>query len=806
MMPHVSLLAESVTRTAFEFGRIQSNTDWILPIAVFVGLFLYVVAMYRRDTAELSPAWAVLLVTLRTVALAGVLVVYLEPQWRNERDVVQNSRVVILVDSSLSMASDDHDATPSEPNRSQQVAGLLADGKLLGELRKTHEVAVFRFDDEVQGVASFDRLPPNVANEAADEKKSNEPRIDWSTKLAPDGPETRLGQALRQVINDERGSPLSGVVVFTDGQQNAGSEASSVVSLAREVGVPIYPVGIGSDKLPVNVRISDLVVPARAYPGDAFTVTGYVQAQGMPGKTVMVELMSRTADAGGEGPARLERSEQVTLGAGGEAVPVKFQITPDKPGRRTLILRLRAPSEDRNADDNQREASVEVVTHKTRVLLVAGGATREYQFLRNVLYRDKNVDVDVLLQTGNEGISQEADELLDDFPSTREAMFAYDAVVAFDPDWRDLDATQVDLLNRWVGEQAGGLVVIAGPIYMDAWLQGPGLDKIRELYPVEFSRRIAVVDEGRYGSKTAAPLDFTRDGIEAQFLWLGDTASTSTEAWSDFKGVYGFYDVRGPKLGATVYARFGQERAGAGDAAPAYMVGQYFGSGQVFYLGSGEMWRLRGERDGLFEAFYTKLIRHVSQGRLARGSSRGLMMTEGDRFTPGNTVEVRAQLTNAHLEPLEQPKVAATVVGPDGALDPLELKADATRLGNYRGSFTVRREGSYRIELLVPESKDVRLTAGPIQVTVPDIERDHIQRNDAVLGELASQTGGRYFIGLNAAMGGSGPSLVEQLRDASRTTTLAAAPDRLWDNYWVLGVICGALSLEWLTRRLLKLA
>jgi hypothetical protein len=181
-------------------------------------------------------------------------------------------------------------------------------------------------------------------------------------------------------------------------------------------------------------------------------------------------------------------------------------------------------------------------------------------------------------------------------------------------------------------------------------------------------------------------------------------------------------------------------------------------------------------------------------------------MTEGDRFTPGNTVEVRAQLTNAHLEPLEQPKVAATVVGPDGALDPLELKADATRLGNYRGSFTVRREGSYRIELLVPESKDVRLTAGPIQVTVPDIERDHIQRNDAVLGELASQTGGRYFIGLNAAMGGSGPSLVEQLRDASRTTTLAAAPDRLWDNYWVLGVICGALSLEWLTRRLLKLA
>jgi hypothetical protein len=38
-------------------------------------------------------------------------------------------------------------------------------------------------------------------------------------------------------------------------------------------------------------------------------------------------------------------------------------------------------------------------------------------------------------------------------------------------------------------------------------------------------------------------------------------------------------------------------------------------------MGSGELWRLRGIDVGYFERLYTQLVRHVSQGRLLRGSS-----------------------------------------------------------------------------------------------------------------------------------------------------------------------------------------
>jgi hypothetical protein len=51
--------------------------------------------------------------------------------------------------------------------------------------------------------------------------------------------------------------------------------------------------------------------------------------------------------------------------------------------------------------------------------------------------------------------------------------------------------------------------------------------------------------------------------------------------------------------------------------------------------------------------------------------------------------------------------------------------------------------------------------------------------------------------------------LVNQLKDRTETTYLAGVTDRDFEQRWMqtlLGVICGALCLEWLVRRLSKLA
>ena len=622
---------------------------WLVLATVCAAVLTYVVAMYRKDSVELSRGLRWALIALRLLALAGVLFYFFNLEKRTERQLIKNSRVLLLVDTSQSMGLPDS-PSPSGPEgktRIRQVIDTLAGGELLEQLRQRHDVVVYRFDQTSRPaeVASFAKrvsaeagtvavsaadayrqslresrwaavcagavlfvgvffvltyvivvrrsrdpergswtLPAGVfglilglvvlavanlrnpaveflavigwkepadpgrafGQGATDRPAAGEARqpedIDWQTELAARGLQTRLGDAVRYLANKERGGPIAGLVVFTDGRLNEGIEHTAAASLARLAEIAIYPVGLGSDRRPTNVRVVDLEAPERVYPGDRFTLTGYLQASGMPGRSVEVRLTSApTGVPDREKSETIEQEDRVELGGEGEIVTVKFEVTPNEAGRRTYQLAVKSPAGDSNPRDDSKTANVEIVERKTRVLLIAGGPSREYQFLRNMLYRDKDTASDVWLQTGVPGISQESNELLFSFPETAEELFEYDCIVAFDPDWARLDLLQIKNLEQWVADKAGGLVVIAGPIHTPQWAnvrQGDSrLDTIRALYPVVFySSGLATLGVGRFGGEEPWPLQFSREGLEAEFLWLEDTAVTSEAAWATFDG------------------------------------------------------------------------------------------------------------------------------------------------------------------------------------------------------------------------------------------------------------------------------
>jgi hypothetical protein len=812
------LLADGLERTVFELGRIQSNVDWLLPVAVLAALAVFVVFVYRADCVELGPLKATVLVTLRMAAFVGLFIMYLQPGWRTEQEVVHPSRVILLVDTSLSMdlpsaaaqASNDPETAPD--SRVAEVVAALEGGELLPELRSKHEVLVLKFDAETRRVANLARTNSPQAVTPVSVSPEPNTQIDWKAALTAQGGETRLGQAVRQVIQDEQMSPVAGIVVFSDGDLNAGIGYQAAAEAARESKLPLYTVGLGSERKPINVRVADFTAPARIHPGDSFAVTGYVQGEGLAGRDVTVELFSRGPDAAPNDPAAetLEASQTVTLPRDGEVVAVRLPLDGiDTPGRRVLEFKVRPPAEDRTPADNVQVADVEVVDQKTRVLLIAGGPGREYRFLRNQLFRDKEMQVDVWLQSGQPGMAQDAAKILEEFPTTKEELFAYDAIVAFDPDWRKLVDSQLELLEQWVAEQAGGLIVAAGPIHTDRWAHEPRLGKVRALYPVEFNERFSRFDDGRYGATQPRPPHWTREGLETEFLWVDDTAAGSAKAWEDFPGFYGYYTVRGPKPGATVYSYFSDPELPEDDPQTVFLAGQFFGAGRVVYMSSAEFWRLRAADEGFFERFYTKLIRNVSQGRLLRGSTRGNLLVERDRYNVGNSVVVKAQLTDVRLEPLTAPSVDLEVQLPSGKLQTVLLKPDDARPGMFSGQFTALEEGAYELSLVIPESQDERLSRR-IQARVPDLEREHPERNDALLQALAQASGGQYYVGIDAMAGRTGlPPVWNQLKDMTRQTFVTGAPDPVWQRDWLRWLmigITGVLCLEWLLRRLWRLA
>ncbi len=255
--------------------------------------------------------------------------------------------------------------------------------------------------------------------------KKNEPKeqkaqVVWKEQLLPQGAETRIGENLKYIIDKERGGPIAGIILYSDGGNNAGLSYEIAAGDAAGAMIPVYSVGLGSDKRPVNVRVVDLEAPERVYPGDKFTLTGYVQAINSSRTNLTVELFS--ADKDGKGETK-EEEQTVDVGSSGKVVPIKFEHTPKEQGVRIFRLRVQSVQGELDKKDNEKTAKVEIVDRKTKVLLVASGPTREFIFLRNQLFRDKETTVDVLLQSGRPGISQEADDILNEFQSSEEELF-----------------------------------------------------------------------------------------------------------------------------------------------------------------------------------------------------------------------------------------------------------------------------------------------------------------------------------------------------------------------------------------------
>ena len=650
----------------------------------------------------------------------------------------------------------------------------------------------------------------------ATDSSEPKPSVEWTTAIQPQGTSTRLGSAIQYVVNKEQGGPIAGIVVFTDGQSNSGLSVDRAIAAASNAGIPIFTVGVGGTSRPQNIAVATIEAPERVLPGDKFQVKALIKSFGLEGRTARVQLIS-VDEKETEAPI-VEEETNIRLLGDGQPASVEFAISRDSLGKRRYEISVESFEEDLDARDNKMATVVEVIQQQTNVLLMAGGPTREFRFLRNQLYRDKDIHLHVWLQSAGAGADQESDVLLQAFPDSRDQVYDYDCIVAIDPDWRMMSADQMKLLERWVAEQAGGLITIAGPVNTPQWTRQPrgddSIDIVRKLYPVSFySQGSSVLKLGRFGGSSAFPLEFSRQGRSAEYVWIGNSAGESQETWAKFEGVFGYYAVNDAKSGAEVLANFADPETAIDDQLPIYLASQFYGAGRVFFQASGEMWRVRRLDVDYFEQYYTKLIRWASQGRLSRDSTRGVLLTDRERCWMGDTIEVQAILKDAQDQHLNYPQVEATLVTPGKLTQSVVLRSNpnAASPGSFRGNFVAGSEGEYRINLAIPESPNLDVLTTTVMATIPDLEKEKPQRNGAVLSKIAKNTGGTYFQStLDFTDQPDNPESTAQLiPPQDQETIIAGTFDRFFKRkfmMWVLGILTTCLATEWILRRLQKLA
>jgi RNA polymerase sigma factor (sigma-70 family) len=281
-----------------------------------------------------------------------------------------------------------------------------------------------------------------------------------------------------------------------------------------------------------------------------------------------------------------------------------------------------------------------------RVLLFAGGPTREYQFVRSVFVNQvdrKKAELSICLQTGAAPAGQDVppERLLKRFPSRwsedtkdngenkYDNLGRYDVVIAFDPDWTQLTEEQGKLLNKWVAAEGHGLILVAGPLNTFQLVR-PGITRAKvkpllELYPVVL-QDIRIQDPR--DTSNPWPLTFP---VAEKFLQLDEKSKEPLAGWSEFffdkerddwlktkdqplRGFYSAYPLESVKKGAVVLARFRDPKTQINENGLEdlpYLVTKTHGKGRTIYLGSGETWRLRQFRESFHERFWKQLARYA---------------------------------------------------------------------------------------------------------------------------------------------------------------------------------------------------
>jgi hypothetical protein len=815
-----------------EFDWPSTTVGWSVSLGALLLLVCLAVGLYRRDTRDLNRGWRVLLPALRLLLIAVLIVIAVNPQERVRQMSFRPSRVAVLVDTSLSMrfpqssaAREDGSKVSSsqQPTRADAAQSLLANSPLLSELRKQHNVRIYTFDAGLSGpYAAFPTATetgnavPNssgtdqlASTQGATGAKKNGAAIEWEEIVRPRGLETRLGEAVIEGVRQLGGRTLSGLVIVSDGNSNAGVEPSTAQEIAKAANARLITVGVGSTEQPVNLQVASIQAPSDVHVRDPYEFSAFIQAYGLSRKSVTVELLARP-DGDEKAAPKVIETREVTLREEGVPIEVRFRQTPTVAGAVEYVVRVRPPTgvHELSVDDNERRKTVNVIDRKLRVLVMASGPMREYRFLHTMLARHQNLEVDVWLQTVQATtvgqVSQEAHRILVEFPKTAAELFEYDVVIAFDVDWGRIPDERRSFLLSWVSDHAGGLILAAGDIYTPQLASASDeLGKVKDLYPVFLSASISDLGlDAR--SEQPWPILLTREGREAGFLQLAENASDAAAAWKRFPGVYRCYPTGGAKAGATVYANFGDPRAQNDRGQPPILLAaQFYGSGRTLYLGSPELWRLRAVEEDYFDRFWTKAIREVGQGRLRRGAARGLLLLERNQYALGQTIRIRANLLDPQLHPLEIETVECDVLDPRRIplVNPHVLNRDGQRKGQYWTDFRASIPGTYRVTIRPQPGDEKQNLVAKIDVVVPNLESDNPRQNAKLLTDLARETGGRYLPVEKAAA--EIPSL---LPDRSERIPIDEQLRTLWDQEWVLYALVGLLGCEWLIRKLLRLA
>lgn len=733
------------------FERPMPAWAWAMLAVACIGLAWWT---YRRLP---GPGWARAglgllrggLITLLALAAAGPNL-RLEPM-RTERD-----RVFVLVDRSASLGVAD---APGGVSRSEQADAVLERmAPALATLAERSDIAFLSFGSDAR-------------------------QVDASALGDAQQPATRLGAGVHAALESARGAPIGGVVIVTDGRS---TDTLSPATMRRLEGerVPVFAVPLGSPDPVRAVGVERGESAGVAFARDAVPVRARVSWSGLAPEGLRAQLVDRATGAVlDETPVEPGTDES-------DAVWVALTVTPERAGTLDLEVRLAGVTADTNADDNAVRTPLEVVDRPIRVLYIDGHPRWEHRYLKNLLLREDSINASVLLLASGRSYAQEGDTLIPRLPVSPEEWAEYDVVILGDVPGELFGGEQLAQLAEHVALRGAGLLWLGGPgATPQTWFETPAADLLPvrpgtlALWAEPVTMR-ATDEAGRLGVLRTAD-----DGK----AW-NDRLTDPSAGWTRLRWAQRL-EPAALKPGVSVLGEaVGVE---SGTVSPVVVTMRY-GAGRTALVGTDEIWRWRyGRGETVPERFWVPLVRMLARGRVAAALGPGTLTVTPEQPEPGVPTMIELEVFDQGAIDRLPERVQARVVRADGRETVITLRGEGA---SRSGVWTPDAPGSVRVELGAGAPGELAALTANAVVTESGDERRNLDADHNLLAELAEATGGRVVAPDDAGR------LAEWVPNRSRVHAGTPVIETLWDRWIVLASVLALCTIEWVARRVMRLA
>lgn len=703
------------------------------------------------------------LLAIRVALIAVLAFCLLRPVLVVKAAVPQQNFLAVLIDDSRSMQiADFTSASRPRGDFAKQEFGDRNAG-LLKSLSDKFVVRTFRFS-------------------------SAPARLSSTSELTLAGAQTRIGAALDGARQELAGLPLAGMVLVSDGADTTDAALTEAVLSLKAAALPVFTVGVGKDRLARDIQVDRVSTPRQALKGTSLLIDVVIRQTGYSGETITVDV----EDAG-----RIVGTQSVKLTTDGEPTSVRVRVMAGDAGPRVLKFKVPPRADEVIAQNNVREALLDVVDRPERILYYEGTPRFELKFARQAVRDDKNLQLVTLVRTAESKYFRldvdDPEQLAGGFPKTREELFAYRGLVLGSVEASAFTGDQLRMIAEFVEKRGGGLLVVGGPKALTEG--GYAGTPVADVLPVVLSGVVRAADGG--AAATLLQVRPTRAGEGHAVTQIAPNEAGSLARWPQMPALTTTNPIRSVKPGATVLL------GGMDDRRRDYVVlaSQRYGRGKAITqtVQDSWVWQMHASitaEDQTHENYWRQMLRWLVDGVPDTVD----VHTVSDRVEPGESVTLVADVVDRSFVELNDARVIAHVKHPGGVIEDVPMHWTGERNGEYRATFTARDPGVYTADVeAVRGTTAVGRNTTQVRAVPSDAEYFDATMQAGRLKRIAEDTGGKFY----SAESVSG--LPEDLQYTGRGVTTIEERE-LWHMPVILLSLLALMFAEWGLRRRVGLA